>query len=119
MNATVTPHIDEVLEALRAAVAADMQRKPVTAGDGIYRFDSCISRALETFIPPHEFVVPTLMRAFLQDLQSAAERKLRETGGYRGDWSPLSIVASYAQTQRAWMTPGFAEARRQSNLYGS
>ena len=90
--------IATLVDAAALAVKQDMERKPVTGADGIWRFD----RVCEQVIGKRD-----------RETLRAIERVAREKNARRDTWDRegFGIVASFAQTKAAFMTPGFAEAR--------
>ena len=93
--------IDVLIKQAATAVNQDMERRPVTGADGIWRFDRILERQFgQTHNHPKEFWLEVQERAY--QLNSGQDT-----------WSPagFGIVASFAQTRAAFATPGFAEAR--------
>lgn len=87
-------------------VAADMSRRPVTASDGIWRFDN-------------------LLRDFFGELSRETWREISQVAciqnAARDTWnsSGYGIVWSYAEKQLAFKTPGFFDALRSARNYDS
>lgn len=93
--------IDTLITQAATSVKEDMETRPVTGADGIWRFDRiCESQFGKGYNHPKEFWLEVEKRA----------RKLN-AGKDTWDRAGFGIVASFAQTRAAYATPGFAEAR--------
>jgi hypothetical protein len=94
--------IDRLIDDAASIVARDMERRPVSARDGIWRFDRALRDFFgETRAHPREFWIEIYNRAFIKN----AGKDTWDSAGY-------GIVASFAQTIAAYATPGFIAARR-------
>ena len=87
--------IRDIVDVAAGLVEKDMVERPPTAKDGIWRFDRLLGEIFGD--RPREFWV-------------AVEAEARSRRGK--SWSGYDIVASYAGAQKAFLTPGFGEARR-------
>ncbi len=92
--------IDTLITAAATDVALDMERRPPSGSDGIWRFNRLIERV---------FASPKT-----KEFWAEVERRCRARNAGNDTWHPggFGIVASFAQTKAAFATPGFAEARR-------
>jgi hypothetical protein len=90
-------HIRNLVEQAKNAVEADMAQKPVTSADGIWRFDAILRKIFGS--QDREFYIQ-------------AEKIARAANKGFGTWTGYDVTASFCQTTAAYMTPGFAEARR-------
>ncbi len=98
------PEVVRAAEAIAAAIdGANIKKKSVAAWD----FDDVISDALSGFDTDNDF-----LRAVEKHF-----RANRKTGRYsdRAVWAGPAYIGS----EIAWSTPGFAQARRYADLYGS
>ncbi len=90
--------IEALIEAAKLTVERDMERRPPTSADGIWRFD----RLLDAVFGERD-------KQFWKAVSQVAHQK--DAGaGHRG-WTPYNVIASYASTKAAFATPGFADAR--------
>jgi hypothetical protein len=98
------PEVVRAAEAIAAAIdGANIKKKSAAAWD----FDDVISDALSDFDTDNDF-----LRAVEKHF-----RANRKTGRYsdRAVWAGPAYIGS----EIAWSTPGFAQARRYADLYGS
>ena len=99
------PEVVRAAEAIAAAIdGANIKKKGTLAA---WDFDDVISDALSDFDTDKDF-----LRAVEKHL-----RANKKTGRYsdRAVWAGSAYIGS----QIAWSTPGFAQARRYADMYGS
>jgi hypothetical protein len=99
-----TDNLEEALEAAAKAAAAEKAEKD---HDATYMYDRCVNEALKPFMPEGK----AECRAFLVEVQKLARARdaVRQFGS---PWTGHTIVAAVLDTWIAYMTDGFAEARR-------
>ena len=90
--------VEALVETAARAVKDDMARAP--SGAGIWRFDEVLNR-----------IVGPRGRDFLRAVGKLAREK--NLGRDTWDREGFGIVAAWAENKVAWMTPGFAQARRE------
>jgi len=98
------PEVVRAAEAIAAAIdGANVKKKSAAAWD----FDDVISDALSDFNDDNDF-----LRAVEKHF-----RANKKSGRYsdRAAWAGPAYIGS----QIAWSTPGFAQARRYADMYGS
>lgn len=94
--------LEMLVDAAAAKCAKSMKERPVKSSDGIWRFDLILRtvlghssyRSKETWLEIYELA---MRKNFMKDTW--------DQNGY-------GIVAAYAQNNAAYVTPGFAAARR-------
>ena len=93
---------EKLVDAAAGAVKKSMEERPVKDSDGIWRFDLILRTVLGH--------MSYRSKEDWHKIQEIAWKKnfKKETWDREG----YGIVASFAQTNAAYATPGFAEARR-------
>lgn len=110
---------DEVDRALEAAAAAadafteESKDKHWFRGAGTWHWQKAVTDALKPFGPPREPppAENATRREFLRAVMERAHQKDRDRG-VGDDWTGYTFVAAVLNGEIAWMTPGFARAKR-------
>lgn len=100
---------EEALEAAQTVAAAE---KVAHNHSAIWGYDKPVMAALAPFLPEDRVE----RRALLVAIQDMARAK--DPTPFGGEWTGYTIVANLLDSPIAWLTPGFAEARR-AKLYGN
>lgn len=108
----VEDNIEALVDLAALRVAEDMERRPVTDADGIWRFDRIVSNVMG-----RNEDGPNRDREFWREVERLARAKNASKDTW--DCGGFGLVASYAQCAAAYATPGFAEAKRFNDKYGS
>lgn len=111
-----------IKEAMEAAAAAAQIVKDTKNPSASWHYENCVHEALKPFTPARDKATAAennvITRAFYVEIEKAA-RFADKDRGYGVPWTGYTAVAAVLSSTIAWLTPGFAEARRYNNLYGS
>jgi len=106
---------EEILDLAAAATAERMTRKY----DAIWDFDRCVEGAINEHLPADRQERRALL-VRLEEMCRIKDQELGETSCSKtGKWNRYSCVAGCLSIKIAYLTPGFAEAKRFNDIYGS
>jgi len=107
--------IEEALEAARLAAETEQTAFEHSA---TYRYEKCVLEAIKPFIEHISILDRPERQAVYVVIQKLAQRHdAKRPWGTK--WSGYTIVDAVLGSVIAYLTPGFAEAKRYADMYGS